>query len=249
MKMFQKSRINHVTEASDVVSDKYRFVSSDSIIKKITGTGLIHLGTSWAKLRTDPSKRKGQQKHVMAFGKESGEGLRILVTNDHEGRNALKFDIGYFRAACANGIIVGKSVWSYKHSHRRMLYVSRIVEEALYHAAGMEQGIDLMREHECTSGDQAVLLKALSTLRKHDIRATSIVPQRRADHSQDLWTQYNMYQEYAMRGGYDHFILDKAGNRKTEGGEFKTRQAQVLNGFQPQFTVNAGLWERVRALV
>ena len=209
----------------------------------------MHLGTSWQGLRTDAHLRKGHQKHIMCFGKAEGDGVRLLVTNDHEGRNALRFDLGYFRAVCANGLIVGKSVWQYKHTHRRKLYVENLVEDAMDHSFELIDTIDRMKELDCGPASKSALIASLSALRNHEILTESLVAQRRADKPNDLWTQFNLIQEYALRGGYDHYVLDKDGNRKTKDGEFKVRQAQPINSIAPQLKVNAQLWEKAMELV
>ena len=249
MDIYQKSRIKHVEAASEVCSDKYRFVSSQDIINKIEKAGLVHLGTSWQNLRTNAENRKGQQKHVMAFGKESGDGVRLLVTNGHEGRNALKFDIGYFRAVCANGLVVGKSVWSHRHCHRKRLRINNIVDEAMDNSLTILTNIERMQNQVCGPASKSALIASLSALRNHEIRTESLVAQRRADKPDDLWTQFNLIQEYALRGGYEHYILDEEGSRKTKNGEFKLRTGQPINSLEKQFKTNARLWEKAMELV
>jgi len=250
MKLYQKSNVIPSSRPNNRVSDDYQFVNTNSIIEKITATGLKHLGTSWQKLRKNKSNRSGMQKHMMAFGKEGGEGIRLLVTNDHEGRNALKFDLGFFRAACANGIIVGKSIYSERIIHRgKRLKIRDAVEQCMQHTVKLEDTIKKMMDID-TDEDACEALKiSIARVKQHDVRWRSIKHQRLADTKNDLWTQFNVFQEYAIRGGYEYYLNDEDNNRITKGGEFKIRKAPETKSITHCTRINKQMWEDVMELI
>ena len=171
MKLYQKSKVIPSDRPNNCVSDDYQFVDTNRIIEKITATGLKHLGTSWQKIRKNKPGRAGMQKHMMAFGREGGEGIRLLVTNDHEGRNALKFDLGFFRAACANGIIVGKSIYSDRIIHRgKRLKIRESVEQCMSHVVKLEDTITEMAETFVDEDAMVALRMSLAKVKGHDVR-------------------------------------------------------------------------------
>ena len=235
------------------VSDKYVFIDSEDIIEKIEHvSGMKHVGTSWAKLRTNPLARQGRQKHVMAFGHDESEGLRLLVTNDHEGRTALRFDLGFFRMACANGIICGDSIFSQKQVHRGSKYdISKIVDDAMAHSIRLEQAIRDMAQVETDSAARLALRKSLGRIRKHDLVTTQVLEARREeDKAMDLWTQFNLIQEYGIRGGYLYHVVDKDGERQfKKTGEKNIRLAPAVKSIDAQSTINKALFETAMELV
>lgn len=253
MQLLQTSNQTFAKGPLNTVSDKYSFIDSEEIIDMIeSASGLKHLGTSWAKLRSNALRRQGRQKHVMAFGEDQGEGLRLLVTNDHEGRTALRFDLGYFRMACANGVIAGKSIFSQRQVHRGTKYdLDEIVGNAMEHTDKLLSTVDDMKSFKTDAGMRLVLRKSIARLRNHDLVDTRVLtPRRVEDKSQDLWTQFNVAQEYGIRGGYLYHVLDENGERTVKkSGEKNVRLAPAIKGIDAQSHINKGLFEDAMGLM
>lgn len=246
MQLLQTSNQPFAKSALNTVSEQYAFIDSEEIIDKIeSASGLKHLGTSWAKLRSNAQRRQGRQKHVMAFGYDQGEGLRLLVTNDHEGRTALRFDLGFFRMACANGIIAGKSVFSQRQIHRgAMDKIDQIVDDAMKHSIMMEQAVRNMQSTETDARARLALRKSIARLRNHDMVDTQVFTARRdEDHGKDLWTQFNVAQEYGIRGGYLYHVLKDGKRDMKKNGEKNVRLAPAVKAIDAQSHINKGLFE------
>lgn len=251
MQLLQKSTQTFAKSALNV-SEKYSFIDSEEIIDKIeTTSGLKHLGTSWAKLRSNAERRRGRQKHVMAFGHDENEGMRLLVTNDHEGRTALRFDLGFYRLACANGIIAGESIFSQRQIHRGGLEkIDGIVNEAMQHSIKLEKAVRDMQSTESDARARLALRKSIARLRKHDIVDTQVfTPRRDEDKALDLWTQFNVAQEYGIRGGYLYHVLKDGERCLKKSGEKNVRLAPAVKSIEAQAVINKGLFETAMGIM
>jgi hypothetical protein len=71
--------------------------------------------------RIDLSHRTTALDFPFLLGRDRLEeyGPFVRVTNSYNGQRALAFDIGYCRKVCMNGLIVGKSIISFKFTHSR----------------------------------------------------------------------------------------------------------------------------------
>lgn len=252
MQLLQTSNQPFAPSPKDSLSERYAFVDSDELIELVRrSANLIHLGTSWASLHSNVPARRGRQKHIMAFGYDEGEGIRLLITNDHEGRTALRFNLGYYRAVCANGIIAGDSFFTKKIVHKgNPEHIAKVIREALKKSFELKDLIKKMKGHQTNVKERLALKKCMAALREHDLVDGQLLqPRRPEDHSQDLWTYLNLVQEYAIRGGYSYHVHDENGDRAfKKTGEHNIRLAPAVKSIGTQSRINKGLFEKAMGL-
>lgn len=249
---------NHVDTPSENVSDIYKFRSSQEVIDKVERHGLKLQKTYWAGLRKDKANRAGQQRHLMIFGFNNGEGFRLFVRNGHEGRTAQRFDAGYLRLACLNGMIAGDSIFSDRIIHKgNPKSVDEIIDAALSAADPMLETIEAMKNTIATDEARIALGRSLAALRGNlDIIPGSMRPQRVEDTGADLWTKFNVAQEYAIRGGFK-YRKAKPGVEVDANGfanplrrdDFQIRKGRAINGIDDTVQINKELWETAMAFV
>lgn len=244
MYIMQKGNYEHCTAPASNVSSRYNFKSSNDIISLIESHGLKHLGTSWQSLRKNKEQRAGFQKHLMVFGRDHNEGMNLLITTGHEAKTALKIDLGYYRGACANGIIVGDTVYSARMVHTADVSAfDRLIEEAIGKTDVVQEAIASMKQKSCDLEAEKALRKSMMRLRNVDeLVEGSMGIQRMEDLGDDLWTRFNVTQEYAIKGGF-YF------KRPNPTGGFTQRRAKAIKSIDAKRKINKELWDTALALV
>ena len=91
-----------VNQASENVSDKYKFISSKQFITDVQSLGY--------KLERTSSPRRGLGKHSMVFSHPDmpstpGLGLHLLAVNSHDATSAFRLYVQLNVAVCANALV------------------------------------------------------------------------------------------------------------------------------------------------
>lgn len=97
------------TQASDLVSDSYQFVSTKNILERVQQDGWLITGAT-AQSRSPYSQHRVTLIHENDLSRARTENLevipRIELFNSHNRTKRLMFAIGLFRFLCENGLIV-----------------------------------------------------------------------------------------------------------------------------------------------
>ena len=243
MLLLGKQNVDFATQPYNT-GKNYSFLDSRELITRIEkASDYVHLGTSWSTVKKNKELRQGAQKHLMVFGRDDQEGPRMLVINDHEGKTALRFQVGFYRKACANGLIAGDTFFMSRYLHKGVNILEDSVQEAV---AATRQITDVVANLRDCKVDEAVdnaLRHSLEEVRNHELTNVELLPSRRAeDRIQDLWTRFNVVQEYGIKGGYNYWST--GGNNQRH-----IRRARSIKSIRGQVEINKKLFDTAMGLM
>ena len=242
---------------SDKTSSKYTHIPTDRVIKDLELLGWGVVDAKEVNARQD----KGYQKHLVVFrnpdvsiNKKStnvdGEVFedivfpQILVTNSHDGKNSFKFQAGLYRMVCENGLVIADQQFE-DYTIRHMGYdfeaLQGVIKDMISNLDLTVESMNKMRKIELDENQQFEFAKKLLDIRvegtdnmyKEDQIGDILVPQRKEDFGDDLWSVFNRVQENIVEGNFKYY------NAKTLGSE---RQARPIKNFKQDMDVNKKLF-------
>ena len=244
-------------KGSDKTSSKYTHIPTDRVIKDLELLGWGVVDAKEVNARQD----KGYQKHLVVFrnpdvsiNKKStnvdGEVFedivfpQILVTNSHDGKNSFKFQAGLYRMVCENGLVIADQQFE-DYTIRHMGYdfeaLQNVIKDMISNLDLTVESMNKMRKIELDENQQFEFAKKLLDIRvegtdnmyKEDQIGDILVPQRKEDFGDDLWSVFNRVQENIVEGNFKYY------NAKTLGTE---RQARPIKNFKQDMDVNKKLF-------
>ncbi len=244
-------------KGSDKTSSKYTHIPTDRVIKDLELLGWGVVDAKEVNARQD----KGYQKHLVVFrnpdvsiNKKStnvdGEVFedivfpQILVTNSHDGKNSFKFQAGLYRMVCENGLVIADQQFE-DYTIRHMGYdfeaLQNVIKDMISNLDLTVESMNKMRKIELDENQQFEFAKKLLDIRvegtdnmyKEDQIGDILVPQRKEDFGDDLWSVFNRVQENIVEGNFKYY------NAKTLGSE---RQARPIKNFKQDMDVNKKLF-------
>ncbi len=190
----------------------YDFVSTMQAIDLLRGAGWKPIQAGQAGTRT--KERAGFQKHMVRFlwpthGLSDQEALSLVMYNSHDRGCSFRLIAGVFRFVCANGMLVGNELFSFKHQH--VGFSSEQFVNSALEISGSGQKIGQrvagMKTIDMTPDEKGVYAMAAHELLYDDIDQAPISPaqllghRRIEDKGSDLWSTFNVIQENIMKGG------------------------------------------------
>jgi hypothetical protein len=252
LKVYQSSTSIDPTLATNrmvkTTSENYKFQSSQELIDKITSNGFELETVSYAKPRK--KERYGYQKHIMIFKREDlkideNNYVRLLVTNAHDGRSSLKFNLGIYRTVCANGLVVGDSFFSDRVIHLGNNFDRKVDEILERFVAKLPEVISLVRQMKSVEVDSRLkariameCVKFAHNGEKDIVDIESVMRVRRSlDKATNLYTVFNVIQENILRGKYQY----RKHVEKTD--QYVTRKARAIKSIDRARKVNQHCFE------
>jgi hypothetical protein len=238
-----------------IVSDKYVFVSTETVIDDLAELGWVPVKAMQRKSRKGVTTRFSR--HMIIFQhpdiqitKEGGDLMTatIVLTNSHDGTSTFQFRIGFYRAVCENGLVIAEKEFEALRI-RHMGYTFENLKEMTNKIIEMVQEkvsvINTMIDRELTEEEQidmavkALLIRAGVSTGSEEVPTYSqdtikevLVPRREEDKSSDLWTVFNRIQESMIKGGFRVEVEGK-----------KARKLKPIKSFEKDLTVNQQLFE------
>ena len=244
-------------KGSDKTSSKYTHIPTDRVIKDLELLGWGVVDAKEVNARQD----KGYQKYLVVFrnpdvsiNKKStnvdGEVFedivfpQILVTNSHDGKNSFKFQAGLYRMVCENGLVIADQQFE-DYTIRHMGYdfeaLQGVIKDMISNLDLTVESMNKMRKIELDENQQFEFAKKLLDIRvegtdnlyREEQIGDILVPQRKEDFGDDLWSVFNRVQENIVEGNFKYY------NAKTLGTE---RQARPIKNFKQDMDVNKKLF-------
>ena len=244
-------------KGSDKTSSKYTHIPTDRVIKDLELLGWGVVDAKEVNARQD----KGYQNHLVVFrnpdvsiNKKStnvdGEVFedivfpQILVTNSHDGKNSFKFQAGLYRMVCENGLVIADQQFE-DYTIRHMGYdfeaLQGVIKDMISNLDLTVESMNKMRKIELDENQQFEFAKKLLDIRvegtdnlyREEQIGDILVPQRKEDFGDDLWSVFNRVQENIVEGNFKYY------NAKTLGTE---RQARPIKNFKQDMDVNKKLF-------
>ncbi len=228
-------------------SGRYAYLPTLEVVDSLRSEGFHPFFVAQSRSREE--EKRGFTKHMIRFRHErnfstpAGEFNEVVMVNSHDGTSSYQMMGGRFRMVCSNGLIAGEVLEEIKFPHVGVS-APDIIEGAwrvLDSFEALEQSVELMKETTLSLPEQHIL--ANSSLARHfdmanDFRPSSgdiLVPRRREDHGNDIWTVFNRIQENMTRGGIPRTI-----NPPESGRRGTTRE---LTGVTATTKLNRSLWD------
>jgi hypothetical protein len=205
------------TEPKSSLSNKYKFVDTVQAVNIFEEAGYENTSVSLASARKP--ENNGYQKHLLRFRHKSFIDNpapvvpEILLINSHSGICSFRLMLGFYRMACANGLICGDTLQEFRINHRgfepetikeAICNISDSVPETIQSIQAM-QAKQLTRDQKLELADNSLaLITAPDTWLYYDIKDSLnrlLYPRRNQDYKPDLFTVFNVIQEKILKGG------------------------------------------------
>ena len=246
---------------SEITGSNYGFVSSIEALKVFEDMGWKVYGAQESRINAlspehytekeiaRQEARRGFQTHILKLRHDSIEGFKptkvgdlwpeIVFRNAHDGRSSFNLSFGLFRLICTNGMVTCEDLAApikIKHEGFRRLDVTSAIEALMMDSSKVWCNVNDMKELELTPDQKVEFGKWALDLRQdgNKIDPLSIVePQREGDNASDLFTVFNVAQEYLIRGGLK-IVKDNGKTSKTRG----------ITSIEENIRVNKELWSQ-----
>jgi hypothetical protein len=231
-------------EAHDSRSERYVYVPTIDIVEGLRREGWFPFFAVQAVPRD--GGRMGHAKHMLRLRRDDGigkpEAAEVIIVNSHDGTSAYQMFAGMLRFVCTNSMIAGERFEEVRVPHKGNIQ-HEIIEGVYTVAEDFPRLIDAtetMKETRLSQGEQQVLAEASLVARygedESPVRPDQIImPRRREDVGQSLWTTFNVIQENIVRGGLD-------GRRQTSDGRIRRSRTRAINGIDQNVGFNRALW-------
>lgn len=237
---------------STSVSKRYAFIPTHQVVEGLQSRGWAFEGGTCRSTR-DPLVQ-GFATHVLKFTHSSLPKLRdgsrpqAVIVNSHQGSSAFQLGTGFFRIACANGLIVQSAdCGSVRLRHVGLVpkTIFDAVEVLLSSIPRAVERIDEWSDIQLPGERQIEFAARAAQLRWPTSGGPSglevsphhlLAARRSDDQGQDLWRTFNRIQEGVIRGG----VWVKS--RDNDGVVVSRRRATGIRGVTQQVDLNRQLW-------
>lgn len=231
------------------MSTKYSFVDTGEIVTMFENEGWTIRKIQETKVRSADDAPFAAHQVRLSHGKFSAVGdtiPEIIITNSHNGKKPLKFQMGLFRLACANGLTVPMKDFNESFRVRHMGIeagaIKSLTEQmnellptvgnrviAMQDAVvGEEQAIEFLRKSTSFRWDSG----------KYQFNYDDLLQAKRdEDKGMTAWTVFNIAQEKIIGGDVS---LNK-GQKKRKG--------QPITNFIRENEINIKLWEAAEEML
>jgi len=234
---------NCLNQVNHLGSKNFGFVSSERLAGMLESHGLTLNKVIEMKIRKNKEIRQGYQKHRMLFDTkiETSDGkLQLLVTNSHEGSSSLKFQLGFFRYVCSNGLVIGSTILepvTVRHTIANVEKIHSVVLDVVAQAEKVIESIEKMKSKNLNLEEiKALEIKALELRGYNKEKHGEVIPlftaKRAEDLSKDAFTVLNVIQENMLRTGFE-----------IENNTGKMVKLRAIKSLDEQNRINAELWD------
>jgi len=256
------------TVKKSTTSNKYQFISSNSIGKFFESQGFTCEGVSHANVRKE--EKRGFQKHLMLFSRpdlliDGDNKLQLLVQNSHDSSSSLTINTGVWRAVCANGLVSGNDLFTQKVRHIGKSINDQLKESLYYilgHMAELKDQVQAMKNTTLNYQQSDEFIKNVVEMRfdkvknVHSIDLTTVDRIRRSgDMGQDLYTVFNRVQESVIKGGIrytkkiEKFNTALNGDKVYIGTDYKNGTTRAVTNIKKSIDLNKAIWNQATSLV
>jgi hypothetical protein len=226
------------------VSDKYHFIPTIEVIEQIKSHNWYPVSVSQADVRDE--EKQGYQQHCVRFRhfedllNPQDNAVELLLFNSHDRSKSFSISAGIYRFVCANGLVLSDSVFeSYKIKHLgdRDNDVVNAVAKITAIKDKLLDKIKTLSNIQLSNLEKQSFAKLAIPLRFEEHLEVNLndllVPNRKEDYKDDLYTTLNTIQEHLIRGNV-------SGINKETGRRFTSKEIKSITN---DTHINKGLWE------
>ena len=221
-------------------SSRYEFVDSLRVVGYLEEAGYRITDARGGK-RGASREFGAHTLHMRApFGKLREGDLypEIVFTNSHDGSTRAKLDLGIYRVACSNGIVVSNSAgmsFSIPHIGDQKAAVLNAAQSAMDFVPKLGEVVVRWEERLMKVSEVDEFHRRAKELRTGQALAKDLdllAPLREADARDTLWNVFNRAQESLIKGGREY---------RTAGG--RLARTKPLGAVKKTLDVNQRLWD------
>lgn len=230
-------------------SKKYSFLPSSQVIEKLYASGLACFAVKQAGTRIDG--KENFTKHSLRFRSVNSTPLiavgdtflEHILTNSHDTTSSYSLEMGLYRLACSNGMVVSAGLLSrYKirHIHNTIQDVVVALDKLADNTPAVVKQLETMQARVLTDSERLQFAERAMALR-YDVTAqpyaaTRLLEARRfADKGDNLFSVLNRVQENLTQGQYRSTRLE--------------RTSRKVRNIDLDLQLNRGLWQLASSLV
>jgi hypothetical protein len=231
------------------LSDKYNFIPTIDVVKELGHKGWLPVKALQNRANNDSNE--GYQKHMIRF-RNFDEGIKTLavgdtflemvLSNSHNGLSAFVFNLGLYRLACSNGMVVSEKSFNslhIRHNSYEAKQIGGITADIIERAPGIAQNVEKMKVIELTKDERGIFAQVAKGLRFENpdqIETEDVLsPRRSQDARTDLWHTFNVVQENLIKGNISY-----TGTRNGRPSHRHTKEVKSIDG---NTKLNQALWE------
>lgn len=231
------------------LSDHYRFFDTRQLVDALETDNWTVTEARQSGGRISPLHTRKHQLVIadrdVAAQKGIGEYPRVLLSNSHDGEAACKLQAGLWRMICSNGMVISdgfiQSV-NIRHTRRTIDEVVQAAQAFRANAGRIGEHVIKFKEVKLTPVAAVEFAQQALALRFGERSSLVVKPQdilqlqRSEDGGNDLWSVFNVAQEWLLKGG---FPVTKVGPLF----ESQTRHARAVKSIDDSGRLNTGLWD------
>lgn len=242
------------TAPSPIVSEKYEFVNTMSIVQEAFQYGWT-VSAAGQRLMGNP-QANGVGAHMLKlihpdYTLGGGDHLELVIRNAHNRMARFRMDVGYFRQICSNGAVIRLHnilQASETHKHTTEQWLAGAIQSGIKGVDEIGPKLKMMDQRVLTKEEQyAFALQALA-LRHDEERVANIpkaavndflAPIRDEDRGDTLWKVFHVTQEKLISGRY--MFYNPAGD--------KLRKQQRVTSAEADYRINVQLSDLAMQLI
>lgn len=240
----------------EVLSDNYITINSMELKQVLEDDGMTYIGLSHG----NPYKpeNRGFQKHIMMFDTgfkvDDNNMITLLVTNSYNGKTSLQFNLGVFRFVCANGLVVGNSLFKERILHKGDSYnkLSAILTKIKDVMPILQDNAQRMIQTTVNPIAAEAYTKEVleyaynDQLQRYDIVDFSIHEAIHSRHSADndtnVYTMFNRVQENVCKYGVR--LAAKPDTMESNKSNLSYRKMRPIKNIDRYKDVNQFMWDK-----
>jgi hypothetical protein len=232
------------------LTEKYNFIPTVQLVKVLFNEGWIPVQAQEMRVRDD--RLEGYQKHMIRFRNFTEKVqdklivgdtfVEMVLTNSHNGLASFIFNLGLFRLACSNGMVVSEGTFNsaiIRHNSYDAKNVIEICQNVVKTAPVILTDIQKMKAIDLEPSERVAFGNAAKELRFADPESIDtdyiIEPRRTSDRKTDLWTTYNVVQENLIKGKLPYDNVNK-------NGVYKRKHTKEVKAIDGSIKLNQALW-------
>lgn len=226
------------------MSERYAQIKTTDLLDRLSKSGYVPVDAS----QDNPSRRDPalvahlvtlRHKSFIGVDSKAEEVPQILLVNSHNGRTKLRLYAGFYRFACANGLVIGQDQFktAIKHTGDALEDTGRFADEMATQLTSVGEVIDDWKAIELSNTKANNFARKAAALRfgdrshVYDVKQI-LAPKRPEDEGRSLWNVFNVVQENTTQGGI--------GGESATGRKISSRK---LGAIQPNIAFNRQLWD------
>lgn len=239
------------------VSAQYVMHNTETVVDDLASMGWLPTGASQrtgrkgVQTKFSPHMIKFANPDIVVEGKGGDVSYpQIILQNRHDGLGSFKFMAGMFRLVCSNGLVVATSTFAsatVPHKGYTFEELREVVNKRVESIPESIEFMNKMKERELNEVEKHKLALDALLLRsgiapaseeaekfQYDptVLTSILVPNRKMDKGNDLWSVFNVVQEKMVKGGWNN-------GRRVKG----------IGSFEKDLALNKALFSSAMELV